>query len=51
MSEGIEKDLVYDVGLHEGEDSEFYLKKGFESSPLRLSLLSQRQRRSACTST
>ena len=24
-----EKDLIYDVGLHKGEDSEFYLKKGF----------------------
>lgn len=22
-------DLVYDVGMHEGEDSEFYLRKGF----------------------
>jgi hypothetical protein len=22
-------DLIYDVGLHLGEDSEFYLKKGF----------------------
>src|ERR1700693_1051689 len=25
----IERDLIYDVGLHKGEDSEFYLKKGF----------------------
>jgi FkbM family methyltransferase len=24
-----EADLIYDVGLHKGEDSEFYLKKGF----------------------
>jgi FkbM family methyltransferase len=23
------KNLIYDVGLHKGEDSEFYLKKGF----------------------
>jgi FkbM family methyltransferase len=23
------KDLIYDVGLHRGEDSEFYLRKGF----------------------
>lgn len=29
MSAGFEKDLIYDVGLHKGEDSEFYLKKGF----------------------
>lgn len=25
----MEKDLVYDVGLHKGEDTEYYLKKGF----------------------
>ena len=29
MPEGFEKDLIYDVGLHKGEDAEFYLKKGF----------------------
>jgi hypothetical protein len=29
VSAGSEKDLIYDVGLHKGEDSEFYLKKGF----------------------
>ena len=29
MSEGFEKDLIYDAGMHRGEDSEFYLKKGF----------------------
>lgn len=29
MSAGSEKDPIYDVGLHKGEDSEFYLKKGF----------------------
>src|SRR5882762_224233 len=23
------KDLIYDVGLHRGEDAEFYLRKGF----------------------
>ena len=23
------KDLVYDVGMHKGEDTEFYLRKGF----------------------
>lgn len=23
------KDLIYDVGMHKGEDTEFYLKKGF----------------------
>ncbi len=22
-------DLIYDVGLHRGEDAEFYLRKGF----------------------
>jgi len=22
-------DLIYDVGLHKGEDAEFYLRKGF----------------------
>jgi FkbM family methyltransferase len=26
----MEKDLVYDVGLHKGEDTEYYLKKGFK---------------------
>ena len=25
----MESDLVFDVGLHKGEDAEFYLKKGF----------------------
>ena len=25
----IEDDLIYDVGMHKGEDTEFYLKKGF----------------------
>ena len=29
MSAGYQEDLIYDVGLHKGEDSEFYLKKGF----------------------
>ncbi|MGB7548740.1 MAG: FkbM family methyltransferase, partial [Terracidiphilus sp.] len=29
LSAGIEKNLIYDVGLNNGEDSEFYLKKGF----------------------
>ena len=23
------RDLIYDVGLHKGEDAEFYLRKGF----------------------
>jgi FkbM family methyltransferase len=27
--EKMEKNLVFDIGLHRGEDSEFYLKKGF----------------------
>jgi hypothetical protein len=30
--------LVYDVGLHRGEDTEYYLKKGFgviDSKPIR----------------
>jgi FkbM family methyltransferase len=26
----MEKNLVFDIGLHRGEDSEFYLKKGFD---------------------
>lgn len=26
---GIQRDLIYDLGLHCGEDAEFYLKKGF----------------------
>ena len=25
----MKKNLVYDVGLHKGEDTEFYLRKGF----------------------
>lgn len=25
----LHKDLVYDVGMHKGEDTDFYLKKGF----------------------
>jgi hypothetical protein len=29
MSASFERDLIYDIGLHKGEDSEFYLKKGF----------------------
>ena len=24
-----QSDLIYDVGMHRGEDAEFYLKKGF----------------------
>lgn len=24
-----DKDLIYDVGMHTGEDTEYYLKKGF----------------------
>src|SRR4051812_9876678 len=24
------KDLIYDVGMHEGQDTDFYLKKGFK---------------------
>lgn len=26
----MESDLIFDVGMHKGEDSEFYLKKGFK---------------------
>lgn len=26
---GIERDLVYDLGLHKGEDTDYYLKRGF----------------------
>ena len=25
----MQEDLIYDVGLHKGEDTEFYLRKGF----------------------
>jgi hypothetical protein len=23
------EDLIYDIGMHQGEDTEFYLQKGF----------------------
>ncbi len=26
----MQKDLIYDVGFHHGEDTEFYLAKGFK---------------------
>lgn len=29
MEESIDADLIFDLGVHKGEDSEFYLKKGF----------------------
>lgn len=29
MASGFQNDLIYDVGMHKGEDAEFYLKKGF----------------------
>jgi FkbM family methyltransferase len=29
MTAGYVRDLIYDVGMHQGEDTEFYLKKGF----------------------
>lgn len=29
MKSQVSADLVYDVGMHKGEDSEFYLRKGF----------------------
>ena len=29
MASGYSRDLIYDVGMHQGEDTEFYLKKGF----------------------
>jgi FkbM family methyltransferase len=29
MATDLEKDLIYDVGMFSGEDTEFYLKKGF----------------------
>lgn len=28
--ETIKKNLIYDVGMHQGQDTDFYLKKGFE---------------------
>jgi FkbM family methyltransferase len=27
---GLKSNLIYDVGLHQGEDTDFYLKKGFD---------------------
>ncbi len=30
MSAEFDRNLIYDVGMHRGEDSEFYLKKGFK---------------------
>lgn len=27
--QGVAQDLIYDIGLHRGQDTEFYLKKGF----------------------
>jgi FkbM family methyltransferase len=43
-------DLIYDVGMHKGEDSEFYLSKGFrvvafEANPELVSLCTVRLRR------
>jgi FkbM family methyltransferase len=29
MAANCVRDLIYDVGMHSGEDTEFYLKKGF----------------------
>lgn len=29
MSDGVQHDLIFDLGLHRGEDTAFYLKKGF----------------------
>ena len=29
VDQPVEEDLIYDVGQHKGEDSEFYLRKGF----------------------
>ena len=29
MAASYERDLIYDVGMHKGEDTELYLKKGF----------------------
>ncbi len=49
-AEGFEKDLIYDVGLHKGEDSELYLKKGFrvvavEALPLLANMATDRLRK------
>jgi FkbM family methyltransferase len=43
----VKDDLIYDVGAHKGEDTEFYLKKGFsviaiEASPQLCCMLSQK---------
>ena len=42
-----DKNLIFDVGLHRGEDTEFYLKKGFrvvafEANPELVALCSQK---------
>ena len=29
MEHAVERDLIYDLGMHDGQDTEFYLKKGF----------------------
>jgi FkbM family methyltransferase len=49
LSEVFKEDLIYDVGLHKGEDSEFYLKKGFrvvaiEALPALAQIAAQRLR-------
>jgi 16S rRNA A1518/A1519 N6-dimethyltransferase RsmA/KsgA/DIM1 with predicted DNA glycosylase/AP lyase activity len=43
----IQGDLIFDVGMHLGEDTEFYLKKGFrvvaiEADPLHCSRVAER---------
>lgn len=43
----LDKDLIFDVGLHHGQDSEFYLKKGFkvvaiEANPACIKVASER---------
>jgi FkbM family methyltransferase len=44
---GVRPNLIYDVGLHLGEDSEFYLKKGFdvvavEANPINIAKATKR---------
>ena len=44
-----QNDLIYDIGMHKGEDSEFYLRKGFrvvafEANPELIASCAQRRR-------
>ena len=51
MARGLENNLIYDVGLHKGEDSEFYLKKGFRVVAIEAFRLSHGSQRSGSVRT